>query len=379
MRKGAAILVVSICLVMILSGLAYASDPGNLGNKPEAGQLTLDQAVEKALANSKNLKQADYDIERGKIVRDQAADNVTFIPEGPSTVAADMAFTGLVMRDLAWQMSMKTKDMKADSVVLSVFKAYTDVLAAQEDTAAAESAFKTAEWQQQMARVSAQTGTLSMAAKVQAEASCELRKAALEASRKGLTNKYQALNNLIGYKPEDKPVLTDQPLFIPIKIDNLETEIQRRMELSPSSWLANQSVSLAKLDLQLYNWANPARDPYDAKVIDVTTAELKAADGQEKIRQGIRSIYNSILQLEDIYALQQQTLKIAEENLRVVRVQFAVGIATKSQILEAEDKVALSRKDIASTVYAHEVLKLSFDKPWASIAPSVASSAGASA
>lgn len=209
-----------------------------------------------------------------------------------------------------------------------------------------------------------QVGMSSVAAKVQAEAGYELRKAALEAARQGLVDKYQALNNLVGLKPEDKPVLLDIPEFTPFEVNHLESEIQRRLEVSPSIWLADRNIDVAKLELDLYNW-NTAQEPYSAKKIDVSTAELKAANSKEQMRQGLRAIYNKILQLEENYALQQQNLKIAEENLRVVQVQFDVGMATKAQLLEAESQVAEAKKNLASTIYTHEVLKLQFDKPWA--------------
>ena len=184
-------------------------------------------------------------------------------------------------------------------------------------------------------------------------------------ARQGLSDKYQSLNNLVGYKPEERPLLIDRPEFTPININNLEAEIQRRIELSPSIWLAERQIELAKLDLDLYDWANPMREPYDAKKIDVNTAELQSADGKEQMRQGMRTIYNNIMQLEENYSLLQQNLKIAEENLRIAQLQYEVGTATKSQVLEAELKVAQAKKDIATVVYTHEVLKLRFDKPWA--------------
>jgi outer membrane protein len=363
MRRGVAIVTVAIYLVMMLGGLAYGSETDV--NDTIVIELTLDQAVDKALATSKDLKQSDYDIERGEKVREKVADTVKYIPIGPSPEAASAAFTTLVQTDLAWQMSKKTKTMKADAVVLSVFQAYTNVLSAQEEVTAAEAALKNADWQQRAARASYQVGMSSEAAKIQAEAGYQLRKAALEAARQGLIDKYQALNNIVGLKPDDRPVLLDIPQFIPIEIDNLEAAIQRRLEQSPSIWLADRKVELAKLDLDLYDWTNPMREPYDAKKIDVSTAELTAADGKEQMRQAIRAIYNKILQLEENYALQQENLKIAEENLRIVQVQFEVGMATKAQLLEAESQVAEAKKSLASTIYTHEVLKLQFDKPWA--------------
>lgn len=365
MRKKAAIFIVGMFFVIMLAGFAYGSEASISEDNPKVIQLTLDQAVDQALLNSKGLKQADYNIERVEKVREQAADNVKYIPAGPTTDSASKAFTALVKTDLALQMSKKSKNAEEDVVVLKVVQAYTDILAAQEENAVAEAALHTAEWQLRTSRVSFQVGVLSLTSKIQAEAGYEIRKAALEVARQGLSDKYQSLNNLVGYKPEVRPVLIDRPEFSPININNLEAEIQRRIELSPSIWLAERQVELAKLDLELYDWTNPMREPYDAKKIDVDTAELQSADGKEQMRQGMRTIYNNIMKLEENYTLLQQNLKIAEENLRIAQLQYEVGTATKSQVLEAENNVAQAKKDIATVVYTHEVLKLRFDKPWA--------------
>lgn len=150
MRKRVAIVTAAMFLVTLLGGFAYAGETND--NDPNVIQLTLDEAVDRALANSKDLKQADYDIDRGEKVREKVAEHVKYIPAGPSPEAASAAFTALVQTDLAWQMSKKTKDIKADAVVLSVFQAYTNVLTAQEEVAAAEVALQNAEWQQRAAR-----------------------------------------------------------------------------------------------------------------------------------------------------------------------------------------------------------------------------------
>ncbi|MGB9905653.1 MAG: TolC family protein, partial [Desulfotomaculales bacterium] len=114
-------------------GVAWAKEPAT----PE---LTLQQAVEKALAASKSLKNAEYEVERTEEVRNSAADKVKYIPapqSNPDPVAA-ASFTGLVSADLQWQMAKKSYDLTVDTITAAVTSAYYAVLQAQENVRVAE-------------------------------------------------------------------------------------------------------------------------------------------------------------------------------------------------------------------------------------------------
>ena len=354
------------CMLFAAPGLSWGDEMSAAGNAASAAlELTLDEAVNRALAKSNTLKSAEYDIERSEEVRESAADKVKYIPAGPTPDAAAAAFTNLVAKDLAWQMSKKTKDVKADAITLSVFQAYINVLAAQEKVAAAEKALADADWKRWAARVGYQVGTVSLSGKLTAEVNYDARAAALASARAALEDAYHKLNQLVGLNPDDRPVLKDQPQLIPIKVDDLEAEIQRRVEESPSVWLAERNVELARLALDLYDWTNPNREPYRAKEIDVTKAELSAADAKDQLRQQLRSIYQNIVQIEQDYASLEQSLKLAQENLRIKKVYYEVGMATKGDLLAAEADVASLQLALRAKAYQHEVLKLAFDKPWA--------------
>lgn len=360
MKRFYLFIIVSV-LLYILSFPAAA-----LAREPAAPEFSLRQAVEKAKANSKALKLANYDIDRGLLVRDRAADKVEYTPAGPSPEAAAKAFTGLVQADLSWQMAKRSLKAEEDTVEMKACQVYNGLLQALEKVRVAEAQLKDAEWQHRMAVVSHRVGVLNKMGLVQAEAALTSARTGLEAARSSRNDAYQRFNQLVGLWPEDRPVLTERPEFKVIEMKSIDTEVSRVLDESPSIWLAQRKVDLAKITLDLYDFTNNAQvDPYDAKEIDVEKAEVSAADSKEQMRKLVRTLYYTVRQLEDQYAGARENLKLAEEALRVVRVKFDVGMATQKEVLAAEAALARAEQLMLDLSCQHEVLAMAVKKPWA--------------
>lgn len=324
-----------------------------------------------------------HEIERTEEVRGYAADKMrySYIPalgSNPPPQAA-AAFTGLVMADINWQMAKKSYNAEKDAVAMSVTKAYYEVLKALEGVQAAELSYKSAELSRQVALASYRVGMLAKSSLIQAESGLAQAKGALEAARKALDDAYQQFNVLVGLWPEDRPVLVDRPSFTPLQVDNLEAEVERVVEESPSLWSAKRGIDLARLNLDLYVFNNPQEtEPYKAKEIKVSEAEVSAAGAEENLRKAVRSTYYGIRQLEENYAGLEQKLADAEEKLRVAGIKYGVGMATKQEVVAAEAALAGIKKSLLDTVCQHEVLKLAFKKPWAYTGAGSSGSTGSS-
>lgn len=352
------------CGIMIMPALAQAKDPATF-------ELSLEKAVEMAIASSKALQSAQYEVDRAWEVREKAADNVKYIPAGPisgdAAAQAAAAFTGLVQADLNWQMKKKAYEATKDSVVMAVYKAYYQVLSAQEYVRVKEAALKSAEWQRRVASDLYRVGMMSRSDYLKSATGIDGARAALEEARKALDDAYQQFNQLIGLWPEDRPVLTSRPKYEPLAVDSLDAAVERAVEESPTVWLAKSQVDYYKLRLDLYPFNSPSvSDPYDAWKIDVSKAEVSAASTAEQLRTAVRNIYYSAKQAEEKYEAARQNLEATREDLRVARLKFELGMATKVDVLSAEAKVAEAEKALLDIAASHEILAMAFAKPWVS-------------
>lgn len=361
MKKKVSCLILAVFLLLVLNPITYAQDDHSAD-----GLLTLDKAVKMALKKSNKLKEIDYDIERAEEVRKSIASSVSFVPAGPDPdPTASAAFTSLVAADMGLLMTKKSKDLEIDKITLNVFKQYTGVITANYDFELAELQQDKAKRDWQVALLSYDTGLISWSQLKLAEAANKTADTSYELAKKEVDKAYQELNNLIGLKPEDRPILAESIEFAPLEVDDLESTITRIMEGNPAIWLAEQQADLARLELDLYSWANPNREPYSAKKIDVDKAELSAVDAKKQMRESLNTLYLQIMQLEDSYKMAEEGLRIAETDFQVKKLQYEVGMLSKKDYLDAELNLATARNELGKIVYQHELLKQTFFKPWA--------------
>jgi len=83
------------------------------------------------------------------------------------------------------------------------------------------------------------------------------------------------------------------------------------------------------------------------------------------MRKLVRTIYYNIRQLEENYAGIEQKLAVAEENLRITRLKYELGMAIKTDVISAQAALTGTQKTLIDAACQHEVLKLAFRKPWA--------------
>ncbi|MCG9967940.1 TolC family protein [Pelotomaculum terephthalicicum JT] len=335
-----------------------------LAREPENPQLTLQQAIDKALLNSKSIKSADYDIDRTEELRDKAADKVMYTPYDEATTAAETAFTGLQKADTNWQMAKRTYEAEQDSLVMKVIKAYNGLLQATENVKMAEAQLKYDNSQHIIALAKNRVGLLNKAELVESEATVETSKSDLEAKKKALDDSYEAFNLLVGLWPEDRPVLTDLPGYEELTVNNLDYEVQKAFEQSPTVWLAQKNVDLAKIAYNIWNYDSTS-EPIKVVKIDLDKAKLDAADTNEQFKNLVRTIYYKTKQLEEQYAGCQESVKVAEEALRVIRVKYEVGMVTAADVTAAEIALEKAKKLEFDTLCEHDILTYAFQKPWA--------------
>lgn len=343
----------------------YLLIPIAFAKEPATPELTMQQAVARAIIVSNALKSAKYDIDRGYEVRQFAADKVKYIPTGPATPEAEMAFQGLLQADLSWQMAKKIYATQEDTIIMAVYQNYYRVKQAQEKVNAAKLAVESADWQYRMTVLGHQVGVASRQILIQARCNLAGAKANMEAGQQSLEDAYQKFNQLVGLWPEDRPVLVDRPAFSLMAVDNLYTETERAIEGSPTVWLTKRNIDLARISLNLYNFADPYRkEPYEARKIDVNKAEVSFSDIRDQTKKLVRTLFYTIRQLEEQYAGTEESVKVAEESLRVVQVKYRVGMATRAEVVTAEASLSKAEQALLDLTCQHEVLKLTFRKPW---------------
>lgn len=351
------LLLITVSLTLVYSTAVWAKDAAT----PE---ITFQQALDRAKATSKTLQNASYDVDRSYEVQKDAGDNVIYIPAGASTPAADRAVTGLAQANVNYQSAKLSETASEDTVVMKVYQLYDGVLQAKEKVKLAQAQLTSAERKRMVAEANSRVGILDKAGLYQARASAESANSTLEANQKALDEAYQKFNQLVGFEPEDRPVLKDIPQYNELNVNDLETAVSRAVDANPKVWIKDHQINLAKLTLDLYNW-NSESDPYEAKKIDLKKAEVSAGDTRDQVEQLVRTLYNTIKQQEKKYAAAQENVKVAEENLRVAQVKYQVGMVIEADVKAAEASLEQAKQEKMDILYQHDILMYAFSKPWA--------------
>lgn len=358
------ILVVFTLLTLALPvGAADSPEPAAPEKTPEV-TLTLNQAIALAIDNSDAIKKAGKEIDRTRELRDYANDQLNYIPKNPVEPQIQIPYASMLSADLTWQMSKKSYTSEEDSVALDTCKKYWDLLQAQEKLRNEELGLSKAQQLLANAQVSHRVGVVANPDLVAAEVMYSGSRASVETARNDLDKAFDVFNLQIGVGPQERPVLTEPAVYEPLEIQDLEREVSRVLETSPKLWLAKEMVSMQDVlaDMALYTGAYT---PYKARRIAVEQAELDYTNAKDLFKEITRSLYYAVIDLEEAYNATGESLRLAEENLRVKKLKFEVGMATKSEVTAAEFDVASAKKKQNDLAYQHAYMKLAFEKPWA--------------
>jgi outer membrane protein len=356
----------AVCLTLFVFLFTLLPSQAPAG-EPLTPELTLEMAVERALKTDSSLKKAKKDLERSVEVKDYLADRIDFIPTGPVPSSnAESVFLNLTQAEISRNMARRNYTAREDAVVLSVHQAYYEILRNLEKVRVAGLTLENRQWLKQVAYAGQRAGTVDALGVIQAETSWANAKTELESAQKFLDDAYQKFNQIIGLSAKDRPVLVDSPELSPLEVSDLDVEVNAIVTSSPTVWSAEQAVELARLSRRLYDFTNPnVGEPYEVKEIDLKKAEITAGDVKEQMAKQLRTMYYTAKQLEEQYAGIVESIRLAEENLRVAKVRFDVGIATKTDVLNAELALEQARQGLLEIGSQHEILKMAFKKPWA--------------
>ena len=376
-RSRGELVMKKLVLSVLMAALAFFNvlQPAMAG-EPARPELSLSKAIEMAVKQNKALKIDELEIERTEALREEAADRLSFTPTGDSGYDPEVeaAWYSLLQADLTWRMSRKSYDARLDGITLAVCQLYWNVLKARENVKVKELALELARLELQKSqsayrlgltgRLQSSGSAASVKGLEQAVADVAEAESALAAAQNELDKAYLKLNQLVGLHPGDRPVLVDKLEFSPLQVADLDTEVNRVLENSPSVWLAEQKVTQKKYATDLM-FASGQYTPYDVRQAEMAQAELDARNARDALEMQVRELYHTLKSLEESYRSAEQEVATAREELKQKQIMFRLGLATRADVLAAEVSLASANYVLTDLAAQHSYNKVVFQKPWA--------------
>jgi outer membrane protein len=346
---------------LLLAGLLALCGAGACLAADDQQQLTLQEAVTRALSISSTLQVSAINLDNAEKAADDAGQAVSFIPSGSSTPEAQQRFYSLVSANASLEQAKRSCQSARDTVTLQVYQAYYTVLQDQMSLEQSRLTLAVDEIDYRAAVLKNQSGGASQLDVQQAEDTLSASRSALEKTQQTLADDYQKLATMVGLSTIARPELTDRPEYAPLVIASLDAEISRILTTSPSVLNAQSSVEQAKIKQQV--WSSESGTGTAAN--NLAIAEQNARDAEESAAQQLRTAYYSLLQLEASYDDLQRKEKTAEQNLRIAQIKYDTGAASQIDLRTAESALAAARQNLLNSAISHELKVMQLQTPWA--------------
>ncbi|KZE70217.1 copper amine oxidase [Paenibacillus jamilae] len=325
--------------------------------------LSYNDAVKLAIADSTTIKTVETNIDQTRKIMQETGKNIDYVPLEAGVEASDKAFKGYAQTNLNYEVAKKNLEMTKEGIEYNVKDLYNKLLQKQNAVKLAALNIEDAERKLKVAQIKRDNQMSSDYEVTQATNLVTQNQAALDKAKKDLDSAFLTLNQLIGYKPEQRYELKDKPVYSEFK-SNVETTVSQVLTSSTAVWLSEQKVDLAELSLKLYNFSTPGNTPYEAEQLNVEKAQLATEGTKRQLEEAVRNAYNTIKGLESQYSQIQAGLVSARSAAEMAKKQFDVGLATEIQVYEANLKVTTAEQQAEDIVASIDTLKMAYGKPW---------------
>lgn len=345
-----------------LAGPAWAADPatGAAGEAP----LTLDQAMDIALAQNPALAQAAAARQRADLAYWAAEDSLTPF-KGPGlpyrATGAEPAAVNvhLVLRqlDAARDIARWGADYARETVRLQTATAFYGVLKAQSMHDVAAQALERARAQCAVAASMRDAGMAAHKDVLDAEVGVASAEAGLSAARGGLEMARMALNLALGRSLTLPVAVSGDLTYKPIDLGGLdvgayvEWALLRKFEVRQ----AQSALDVAQCDVKLTK---------DFQAIDYDRSLAAAA--LEEARQGlivrqqaaefsVRSAYLALVEAQSRVEACQRQVAAAQEAARLSSLRYQNGMATSLEVTSAELLASQADSQLIQAMYDHRL------------------------
>jgi len=348
--KKIALWTLILLLVITLAGNAYAGEKED----SQSIEVTLEEAINRALSRSEALEKADWDREQAEDAKDEAV--ASFHPAWFTDYAgSDEPYVAYYSAKSGAEIADLNYIAERDKVIYSTVENYYNVLLALKNVENAEAALELEQLKLKIAELKYQVGMDSYLSLLQARTKVADAEKELTEAENALENTYLDFNQLVGFASAERPILTDFPEYEPLsENESLGFFVQRALDESPVIEISKETVNLQE---QMKGWG-------DYQEGDFEKAELDEQIAREATKQIVRSLYFSLLDLEKQYEALQEQVKLLEENLRAKQLMFEVGMATKLDVQEAEVSLLNAKNALFALTVNHELMRHKLEKPW---------------
>lgn len=336
----------------------------NKADDAKAEPLTLEQAVEKALASNSQLQKLRLDVDTADVNarlayaqgKDLDDDYVTTLS------AAQQKYVTSAKAEMAKKVNAQYLKATESQIKLAAQKAYYDLLDAQADLALKEQSLKRAQTQLKVAKAAFDVGTRAKTDVLQAEAGVAGAQAALAAAQTNLEVARLKLNELIGEELNKNWTLTSKQDEIKKSQLTLEEATELALKQRAEVVQKQEEIKVAELDVELID-KYLSLSTYQGQMArnNVEKAKLALEETKRSITVEVAEAYYRLQSAESAIEAYKKAQEAAAEGYRLTNLRFENGLATTLEVIQAEEELSERENQYRQALHNYNLAVVSFE------------------
>ena len=336
-KKLTPMLLVAFMILAITPNIALAQESDT--------SLTLEQALDIAYKSNPDLRQADLEIDKAQIQRDDAAELVTSIPIGGIiSLTGQEVYNGFQKAEIALEGAKRNKTTEKERLASDVINAYTAVLKNYNTMETARLTIEDLRQQLSTSYIAQETGVISSFDVKSFESAIKQAEDEYKGAQSQYESSISSLRTVVGKDQWWKPVLTSRAVLKEYSRENLDTELSRGISQSVNVW---QSQELLDIEKSQEGWVIPNLST-DMRNINLDMAETTHEQAKLKTMGAIEQLYYGIDATEGQIAAAEAAYEQAQRDLEIAQLKYDVGLIPKYSMAGASGSSSLAAVTLAA-------------------------------
>lgn len=352
-KHGRLYILAVLAMAMVLTlgtQLVASADEGDAAQAAGVVELTLEDAIRLAVANSSSVKTANLDRRLAEIsLIEQNA-------QGEENVSAEAK----AKTEKAYADAQEAVVDAIKSVALSVEQSYYSLLKAFDRVASAERSLEAQQRQLEIVKVKYEAGIEAKNSYDTAVDNVTNAEKSLASAKFSLETELIRFNSSLGLDVNTQVVLVDKFEFQPVEV-TLEESIAFALENRDDIKSRVQALEDARKALD-----RAVQIPGSTK-IDIEKAEISVIKAEMQLEStrinaivAVRNSYTSLQNAADAVVSAQKALDKAQETLDKTKARYEAGLATLNSVSDAERSLVEAEIKLAQSVYDYNNANASF-------------------
>lgn len=351
----------------------------SVNDKEESITLSLEEAVEYALKNNKDILIQNIELQKAELMYTQNIRDVKEKERNIDDIPAWDQMTGMVILDsvsreliengvhrrsveLAYQISKWNKDIKLNQIKYDVEKIYFDLFQIEKELEIAKENLNLCQKQYNNAKLKHDIGIISNQELLGFEMGLSQARTAYDSAKIYYELQLMNFQNTLGLPFNKEVVLTDTIEYREYEPINLEKSIEEALENNTMVKVTQENYELSELTLEAVKVKYP-EITYKYKEQEAEVA--KAAKNLETVKNGVemsvRAAYLNLLTAEKQIKTLEKNIEQAENMVHLAEVSFELGQGTSTETLQANLNLMNAKKELSNQIHAFNMALLDYE------------------